>query len=249
MAEVRSSATERCKSCASTGRRRRTPSPAPCTTRLPTRWRKRAATTRSASASSSDRPDFHGRQRHRRFPSGRVGGTGYRRGGAPLPARARHLRLAAPRRRRRAGCRRRRHARSCIAIMCLPRPARFSTRRSPISAWCRRPAPACWRPSHGPCARLRAAGHGPASSTRRRRSAAGWSTRSSRRPSSKRNPSRRPRAGGQAARGGARRAPAAEGRHGEILARIEKEAAVFAERLASREAQAAFAAFMQKGKP
>ena len=34
-----------------------------------------------------------------------------------------------------------------------------------------------------------------------------------------------------------------------ILARIEKEAEVFAERLASREAQAAFAAFMEKGKP
>jgi enoyl-CoA hydratase/carnithine racemase len=33
-----------------------------------------------------------------------------------------------------------------------------------------------------------------------------------------------------------------------ILARIEKEAEVFAERLASREAQAAFAAFLQKGK-
>jgi enoyl-CoA hydratase/carnithine racemase len=34
----------------------------------------------------------------------------------------------------------------------------------------------------------------------------------------------------------------------EILARIDQEAALFAERLASREAQAAFAAFMQKGR-
>jgi len=35
----------------------------------------------------------------------------------------------------------------------------------------------------------------------------------------------------------------------EILARIDAEAKLFGERLASREAQAAFAAFMQKGKP
>ena len=39
-----------------------------------------------------------------------------------------------------------------------------------------------------------------------------------------------------------------KGDNTELLARIEKEAEVFAERLASREAQAAFAAFMQKGK-
>jgi enoyl-CoA hydratase/carnithine racemase len=39
-----------------------------------------------------------------------------------------------------------------------------------------------------------------------------------------------------------------KGDNSELLARIEKEAEVFAERLASREAQAAFAAFMQKGK-
>lgn len=39
-----------------------------------------------------------------------------------------------------------------------------------------------------------------------------------------------------------------KGDNAELLARIEKEAEVFAERLASREAQAAFAAFIHKGK-
>ena len=178
---------------------------------------------------------LHRRQRHRRFHPHGLRGPRPRRVDPALPARRRDLRPAAPRRRRRAGGRRRHDAAPALRLRARDARARSCARPSSRSASCRRPRRACSRRASWGTRAPSSSSSWAAISTRRRRRAAGlvnahrrpeelWSRRSS--PSRASSPPSR-------ARRCSPRAGSLKGDPAEILARIETEAELFAERLAS----------------